>query len=52
MREIEIHYPREMDYTSIDDLTDFLGALLEAGHTLDDAIEGMRNLHDGLFESI
>lgn len=41
-----------MDPAVIDDWEDFFGALLEGGHDLEDALQGVRDLASGEFGSI
>jgi hypothetical protein len=41
-----------MDVELVDDLEDFFGALLESGHDLEDALQGVRDLAAGRFGSI
>lgn len=41
-----------MDVAVVDDLADFLGALLECGHDLEDALQGVRDLAAGHFASM
>lgn len=41
-----------MDWATIDDWEDFFGALLESGHDLEDAFQGVRDLAAGRFTSI
>ncbi len=52
MHEVHISYPRPMDDVSVDDLSDFFGAMLEVGHSLEDACDGVMALHAGAFEPI
>ena len=41
-----------MDVDAVDDLEDFFGALLECGHDLEDALQGVRDLAAGRFGSM
>jgi hypothetical protein len=52
MYEVNISYPRPMDDVSVDDLSDFFGAMLEVGHSIEDACDGVLALAAGVFEPI